>query len=750
MPPSITAEEDSSFLLPARNSDKAPRFDRSRPGTMRQYIKDYELLAAKARLSLSSKIQRFSMYMDTRDEDYIATFKEYKDADDWEKFIEAIYKRYPGTKGTDDYTMDDVNAIRDSQRIKTIITKADIADFDQNFEPIASVLLDQGIASETEINRAYWEGIDPAFRERLRFRLELCHQDHPRRKPWPRSLVLEEAMKLLENAPSGVQLPVRAQSQSVPPPVKSESLNIDDLVTKMTLAISHSLESSFAALNNNLQATQMINRNRERPFPPCAYNPPAQQGPPGPARPGDGIYYGPVGSIPREGCWMCSGSHRMLSCDVYRQYQQEGKVRWYDGRYYLADGNEVPNGPRGSTWKQRIDEYYVRNPQALPQAGPPSQTSNSQNNVQANFVSVYTLPSVETPEDDLEQELCTLRSQINVFIQEATTAPLEERPAIETTINVLNARLGKKEEAFKARSKCKGRANGPAQEPSTLQPTGAIPFIDVPSISKEKQPKPPPAVNVPPPMNRQANIPQYRYRAPVESEEAHKKVYEKILEQTVVMTIEECIATMPTVRKYFKDATTCRRVLTEEDKGVGLVEIQPTGTVSNYALAVEDQTLLEAKHSLPLRCLELTLNDSVKTEGILDTGCQVILMRKDVWSQLRVPLQSEKVLTMESANGTRNSTTGLIPRVKISIGSVSLICPVQVIENAPFAMLLGRPFMALGQAVTRDYYDGNMEITITDPNTGEIITVPTHARNGPNENKENPTNPSVPAASGFH
>jgi hypothetical protein len=145
------------------------------------------------------------------------------------------------------------------------------------------------------------------------------------------------------------------------------------------------------------------------------------------------------------------------------------------------------------------------------------------------------------------------------------------------------------------------------------------------------------------------------------------------------------------------------------------------------------------------------LNDAIKTEGIVDCGCQVILMRKDVWTSLRIPLLSQKILTMESANGTRNNTSGLIPRIKFTLGSVILWCPVQVVETAPFEMLLGRPFMAVSQAITKDFYNGNMEITLTDPESGEVVTVPTHVRETPTRTKENgdPAKPPAPFISGF-
>ena len=396
----------------------------------------------------------------------------------------------------------------------------------------------------------------------------------------------------------------------------------------------------------------------------------------------------------------------------------EGKIRRDpDGKVRLGNGEEIPREPQGTPWAQRIDEYYRQNPQVLASIPPPPRQISA-GQAQANFVSVFAVPEVEVVSKADEEVVCHLRNQINTLIQEAVTVPAFERPGIETTINVLNARLEKKENELK-RAKAKPRVEIPDPK--------KVPVVEIPPLQsqKDRQPKPPPAIPGLPLATKPAG-PQYRYRAPVESEESHKKVYEKILEQNVVLTVEECIATMPTVRRYFKDAITGKRVPTEEDKTTGLVEVRDP--LSSYAMAIDPPAAFEAEHSLPLRCVEIFLNNMVKVDGIIDSGCQVILMRKDIWEQLRIPLYSQKVMSMESANGTKNYTAGLAPKVKITIGPVDLWCPIQVVETAPFEVLLGRPFMAVAQALTRDSFDGGMEITITDPDSGEHITIPTYPR----------------------
>ena len=770
----IQGESHGVFILPARHSDRAPRFDRDTPSTLRTYIEDYEHIAGKAKLSLRDKIKRFPMYMEPTEGDYISTIKEYEEANNWEEFVEALYRGYPGSRPSDQYSMDDLNSLVNVQGVQSIVSRADFASYDRKFQTISHNLIKEKIAAETEVDRAYWKGLDPTFRERIKSRLELAHPNHSSRIPWTRQEIREQAIKLLENAPvSAPRRTISAPSLPIISEVKRETPSSDDIISQLATSLTHTMETVTTAMLNRIQAAipqagqqptqqqQYVPQNRyfrpqqqvyRGPPPPRNfqnnYNPayPSAEGqPPGNnVRNGDGILYGPPGSIPRAGCFMCHGTNHYLNrCDVYIRYMTEGKIRRDpDGKVRLANGEEIPREPQGTPWAQRIDEYYQQNPQVLANIPPPPRQAAG-NQVQTNFVSVFAIPEVQTTEKADEEAICHLRGQINALIQEAVSAPHIERSSIETTINVLNNRLQKKEEAIK---RAKGKPQGEIPDPKK------IPVVEIPSQAqpRDRQPKPPPAMPHLPVAPGKPSGPQYRYRAPVESEESHKKVYEKILEQNVILTVEECIATMPTVRRYFKDAITGKRVPTEEEKATGLVEV--IDPISSYAMTIDPPTngsTFEARHSLPLRCVEIYINDTIKANGIIDSGCQVILMRKDVWTKLRVPLYSQKCLKMESANGQKNFTAGLVPRVKISIGAIELWCPVQVVENAPFEVLLGRPFMAIGQALTRDSFNGGMEITITDPDSGESVTIPTYARNDQNSDNDDGEKQANFNAAGF-
>ncbi|KDQ56491.1 hypothetical protein JAAARDRAFT_132602, partial [Jaapia argillacea MUCL 33604] len=57
-----------------------------------------------------------------------------------------------------------------------------------------------------------------------------------------------------------------------------------------------------------------------------------------------------------------------------------------------------------------------------------------------------------------------------------------------------------------------------------------------------------------------------------------------------------------------------------------------------------------------------------------------------------------------------------------------LYLQVQVVENAAFEVLLGRPFFALGQAQSEDSMEGEQKLALTDPNNHSKVTVVTLPR----------------------
>ncbi|KAE9388759.1 hypothetical protein BT96DRAFT_793937, partial [Gymnopus androsaceus JB14] len=56
---------------------------------------------------------------------------------------------------------------------------------------------------------------------------------------------------------------------------------------------------------------------------------------------------------------------------------------------------------------------------------------------------------------------------------------------------------------------------------------------------------------------------------------------------------------------------------------------------------------------------------------------------------------------------------------------------VHIVDSPAYNVLLGQPFEVLTQAQTQSFLSGDQHITLTDPNTERIITIPTVPREPP-------------------
>jgi len=95
-----------------------------------------------------------------------------------------------------------------------------------------------------------------------------------------------------------------------------------------------------------------------------------------------------------------------------------------------------------------------------------------------------------------------------------------------------------------------------------------------------------------------ATVPQFRYSAPVESTVNATAVIDWVLSEKVFLSVEELMALLLEVRKYFKEATTTKCLLALPAAGAHTVSTFSVG--ANY-------DLLDAAPTLPLRTLNIIL-----------------------------------------------------------------------------------------------------------------------------------------------
>jgi hypothetical protein len=88
-------------------------------------------------------------------------------------------------------------------------------------------------------------------------------------------------------------------------------------------------------------------------------------------------------------------------------------------------------------------------------------------------------------------------------------------------------------------------------------------------------------------------------------------------------------------------------------------------------------------------------------------------------------------ITMQSANGSHDESLGLVENLELEIGGMKLHVQAHVICNPAYNVLLGRPFNVLTASHIKNYRDKSQTITITNPNSGKMVSIPTVPRGQP-------------------
>ena len=118
-----------------------------------------------------------------------------------------------------------------------------------------------------------------------------------------------------------------------------------------------------------------------------------------------------------------------------------------------------------------------------------------------------------------------------------------------------------------------------------------------------------------------------------------------------------------------------------------------------------------------------------KLEVLVDNGSQIVSIQKDLWERIGMPIRLDHVMVMESANKLKDKTMGLLKDLKVDISGYNFYLQVQVVKNTPYKMLLGLLFHTLTQAAHKHFTNGDLHITLTDPNMHNVIMVPILCKN---------------------
>ena len=752
--------------LPFRGAHGAPSFDGT-PTHLNRFFSDLDLTYAALGLTPTDqeRVTQAIYYLDADTAFLWETLSPPGAAWTWDTFKTAVRELYPGSDSTARlYSVTDLERVVQEWAARGIFTRGELGDYFRSFTLISRHLLSNGRIDQNTLNRLYVQGFGNTTRRRIEHRLSIVDVNHHPDDPYSMTSV-QDAAQFLLSATSPTPPPASGPAPatfSVPETqVKKETFDLSNLASILT-----NMQSQISTLTQAVAGGQ---RNR-------------------PGNAGNSNQSGPAT------CAMCKKPDcRVRSCNLTEELIRKGKAIWNSqGRIALPDGSQIPWDIPGNGLFEKIERWHQQNPGRLAQTVPTVSTNVYLASTNSPVVTAFNaqpsayiteLADEDEEDEQADEQISILQSMLANEIAKKNDRNRNRnsppgfknlpRPVVEIPAAPKHAPKTTTPPAVPGGSTSPSAATGPIlpakdrapapvpvpQKPTPPAPAAAPRPPSNPSVPAQtthvppgpssstslpaaqdppSPPKDPRNVTTPPPANMRPPPKDqlYQFQAPAESAVLLKDVVERALDSPFPISHRELLAVAPDIRKQLRDMTTVKRVpvvLNDAADPVPAAEVLFTHAI------VDDKKVLVADHAAPLRVITGTLMGKVEAEILLDSGSSIVAIKRSVWEELQTPIRSDLILHMESSHCTVESTCGLLQNFPITLGPCTFYLQVQVSENLPCDVLLGRPFFMLTSAVTQDFPDGRQELVLSDPNTGSEIRLATTERTGePSKRKRVP------------
>jgi hypothetical protein len=658
--------------LPLRGAHGAPHFDGT-PIHLNRFFADVDLVYTLAGGPGPTAVERITQCKYYLDND---TFMLWDGVEvpptgfTWDTFKAAIRALYPGCEGGRLYSVRDLERFVADAAARGVYTRGDLGEYYRDFMRMAGHLRRENRIEAGELNRLYIQGFGQITRGKIEQRLQITQPAHHPEDPYPMAQVQEAATFLLSH--TSPTSPGTAFSNSPGPP---------------TFAADGRAASLFGATPSNPQQQvkrevwdmesfmtgigKIIAENMAQHA--GAYRPPNA--------PNTNF----AGAGPRpNGCHFCGAlTCRIATCPTVEEYRRAGKcIRNEQGRVCLPSGRFIPGHIQGATLKERFDNFLAANP--TPQV--PTVSTMMFESVEA-FITEENPDAGDDPQlDDGDLEVLH-RVLANEMAKKGKKPAPRSKPIVEIRSNKTNA------------------------VPPVPRPTAPTPPKVADAIPRAPKPDA-----------------QFKFQSPLENPTITQSVLDKALDVSITLSQRELLAVSPDLRRKLKDLTTGRRVPTTMTEVLISDKYFERDDPVAETYATDTTSLIVAEESLPLRAFSGLLDKRTPAECVIDNGSSIVAVRRDIWEKLGTALCANSVLNMQSSNSSLAATAGLLRDFPLTVGPATFYLQIQVADNLPCEVLLGRPFFTLTRALTIDHDDGSMDIELNDPNTGQRIRVPTHEK----------------------
>jgi hypothetical protein len=769
-------------VMPIRGERSAPLFDQKEPSELGRYFKQLELL-----------FTRCTIIDDKEKKEYATSYVRSNVADSWEAlpeftneqktyqdFKERLYELY--NQSSLRYLLADLDRLVGERQRVGMRSLQDISEFHLQYITISTYLLTNSLVSTRELSQSYLRVFDEAFQTRILMRLNILLPHHNPALPHSIDDLYNAAKWVLQGVPGTVAAPSYANTSST----------IANVVTQPESGFikTEQLGSFLNDFTKTIVDALQVNRTR----PPTGGGGPPRSAKCLFDGCESFIRDCPtVEEYIRQG--KCRRNHEgkvILSSGAYVPRDIPGEhLRDRIDEWHRRNPGQLATGVLSSNTALFgavvSDSRVIPTPYVETNAVPQYQL-NTQDRIAAIECELFNLrarqpgfvPIIKTRTQRAAARNIRAPSEEPVIPDNSTRGKSNEAARI-TEIP---------EEPIARRSRTPDEPEEPA--PIVQNPRPAEhPFRN----AKDTTYAPPQLRNVGAPVKpvqavAKKSEPAYRTLPAIYDPSIANDVYNRALETSFNITHRELLSLSPEVRSQIRDAVSSKRTATKEggapvnaqinmcqdieiedelsneelaylfpDEEIVPYEVEPNvlafaaTAVSTKHLPIDaaiagdpyddyyrtlpvgqapDRTkLVVAKESYALRAVVPLVNNHLKVESILDPGCQIIAMSEDVCHELALAYDPSVVLHMESANGSVDPSLGLARNVPFLVGSITVYLQVHVIRSPAYDILLGRPFDVLTESIVRNFKNEDQTITLHDPNSGQVTTIPTIGRGPP-------------------
>ena len=676
--PQLATAAIRSKPYPIRNSKDAPKFEgHSTP--LHRFLEDIEELCAdRGEKSDAVKVKKALWYVDYKFQDSWKDILD--DTKTWEQNKTTLLESFPGLDSLYKYSVNDMTRLVKKYSSLAMDSQEELAEYHCEFVIIANYLEKEKLTSRDDLNRSYVMGLPSFFRAKV---LAQLTAEDPRRKPgiFHDYLQVNRAARyvLQDNAYSdrfGLDIKpvnrVTFKTEDSESPIVALMKAQKEMATELANMTKVFMQSQQSGYRNQNYSSQQNQNNSTSQYPQSSCNFCGEQG------------------------------HMVRSCPTSKQMLLDGKcIINKDNRIVMPDGSWL--SPPGLL-KHRIERQYA--------------LANQERDIPPHLKTATLMFTCDTTD--------------TLFNTESGLEEVGEEDVCD--VLQLNTRSTGSRKPGPGQSS--GNFEGPKKIPEVV--ISRAPLTDITNIPRPNQPQEPPTppnkggnkpVTMPTRYEAAAKVlPQFKFTSNAEDNELLKAVIGRSLDAEITITQRELLAVSGELRKYFKEVTTPRRIPTvnyvkgehEEDESTYVLQFTESGKTENIVLT--------ASPIMRLRVITATLNGEIDIECVLDQGSEIICMDKSIWRKITHSINPTVTMSMESANSQSNSTYGICENLRFTIGGMDLWFQVHVVENAPFQVLMGRPFFVYTQCITQDYSNGDQEITIVCPNTNRTAKLPTKPR----------------------